>query len=436
MLSGELPRGAAFEAARAHRAALTALAPLQVGELSQMTAEALDACSFRLDAWLTAASTERLTAMRANQPQGAHLGAYAWIEAPPLPATMPAVTDTAPLDTESVGFVHAPSLDHARTAAILRAAYVERQDRSAQAPLSIDLSSTRIHAARRLLAGVASGRSLAVLLGMRLERWLLELDLADDLAALHVSSPLVEGGGRKWLDGTALADLWSAQPPTSRGLQKAAARLIDLLDASADLLRAEATHHQLAGRSARAQAALDALYSGLNMPTEFNVAQTPIPGTTTTWRLVIPVESDELPAWIARQVGNVGGLTAQFDKADGSRELVKMSSVELEPGLGIDANVLVDMAQANAPGPALAQKIAELNGISPSAVTFSPALASALSVAAIIARLLRGARPLSPEESGAPAYPPARLRSGQSAHRVATRSGAGKDLARGGRGAR
>lgn len=400
ILRGDLPPMAAFEAARAHRAALTALAPLSVGALTQITSEALDACSFRLDAWFTATSSERLAHMRSGQPEGAHLGAYAWLEAPPLSVTIPAATDSSPMDGDSNGFVHAPSLDHARTAAVLRAAYLERRDRSAQAPLSIDLGSTRVRTARQLLAGVCAGQSLSVLLGMRLESWLLELNLAAELADLHASGPLVENGGRQWVDGAALVEMWSAQMPTSPGLQKAAVRLIDLVDACGDLLRAEATHHQLAGRPARAQAALEALYSGLNMPTEFDVVRTPETGRTTTWRLVLPIDPAELADWIETMLGEVGRLGAEVEKADGSREAVTVGSVELEPGQPVTANTLFDLAKSGDPGSALFRLIAEQHGIAPSAVIFSPALEDALWLATILARLLGNARSLSPEETG------------------------------------
>ena len=68
-----------------HRAALGVLATQPVGLLERLTAGAIDAASHRLDAWVTALATERLATMRAARPEGCHLGAYAWVDAPPVP---------------------------------------------------------------------------------------------------------------------------------------------------------------------------------------------------------------------------------------------------------------------------------------------------------------------------------------------------------------
>ncbi len=393
VLGGTTATGAAFGALRAHRAALKSLAAVPAGTLSRMTAEALDACSFRLDAWLTATASERLAAMRLSQGQGAHLGGYAWVQAPPLPAVMPSVVDPVPLDVDSQGYIHAPTLDHARTAAVLRAAFAERRSQGAQAPLNIELSSERVRAAREILAGLVGGRSLAVLLGMRLERWLLDFGLAVDLAALHQSGLVVDGGGRKWLDGAVLAERWAENRPTG-ALGDVAARLVDLVDACSDLLRAEATHQQLAGRSARAQTAMDALYSGLNIPSEFDVVRSPSTATGTTWRVVIPVAPDQLGSWIEKTLGNIGALAARVALPDGTQASVKMSDIH------VAAADLVELAKAGAPGSALAQRLAASNSVDLASVSFSPGLSKALNVAAIVARLLRGTQPLSPEQTG------------------------------------
>jgi hypothetical protein len=86
-------------------------------DLARLVSEHLDAVCRRLDAWFTAASTERLLAQRAAT------------AADPLPA--PAVgaygylTDVQPrTEPRSHGHVHAPSLAHAATAAVLRSGYL------------------------------------------------------------------------------------------------------------------------------------------------------------------------------------------------------------------------------------------------------------------------------------------------------------------------
>lgn len=75
----------------------------------------LDAMSHRSDVWITAVATERLAAQRAAAGSGGTpaIGAYAYL-AGVAPGT----------GTRSYGHVHAPSLGHATTAAVLRAAYL------------------------------------------------------------------------------------------------------------------------------------------------------------------------------------------------------------------------------------------------------------------------------------------------------------------------
>ena len=61
-------------------ARLATLAPLPTAELERRFGETLDACSHRLDAWITAAATDRLTSLRTAQPTGCHLGGFGFVE--------------------------------------------------------------------------------------------------------------------------------------------------------------------------------------------------------------------------------------------------------------------------------------------------------------------------------------------------------------------
>ena len=66
--------------------------------------------------------------------------------------------------------MHAPSLDHAVTAAVLRSAWMAYGSGAQDAPFGVDLSSERVRRGMWLLEGVRNGVDLAELLGGRLER--------------------------------------------------------------------------------------------------------------------------------------------------------------------------------------------------------------------------------------------------------------------------
>ena len=80
------------------------------------------------------------------------------------------------VDNSGEGFLHAPSLVHANTAAILRAGYatynVTDPDPTATDPLAINLSSRRVREALYYLDGIRQGQELGALLGYQFERTL------------------------------------------------------------------------------------------------------------------------------------------------------------------------------------------------------------------------------------------------------------------------
>lgn len=152
----------------------------------QLLAEVMDLLTYRLDAWGTSLATRRLAVMRQTAPSGIRLGAYGWVEqvrraaplqpVPALPAGVPAPLSQS---ERNKGFVHAPSLGHAVTAAMLRSGYLSQESNRAPgaSPFAVDLSSERVHRAKWLLDGVRQGQSLTTLLGYRFERRLHERGL-------------------------------------------------------------------------------------------------------------------------------------------------------------------------------------------------------------------------------------------------------------------
>ena len=228
-------------------------------------------------------------------PSGCHLGAYAWVDAPPVPDVVPADGDPVADDPDSEGYMHAARLEHARTAAVLRGGFLARLREGAEAPFAVDLSADRVADAIALLDGVRNGASLGALLGERIERWMIDAGFADRLPAMRDDMPLMDGSGRRRLDGLHAAAHWASGGPTDLG--DVPARLNATIDAIGDLLLAESVHHQAAGNPARAQPALTALDSGVTMPAQFDVVTTVADSEPTTWRLVLPLAADAVDAW-------------------------------------------------------------------------------------------------------------------------------------------
>ncbi|HEX2206582.1 MAG TPA: hypothetical protein VHG93_02810, partial [Longimicrobium sp.] len=161
------------------RARLAELADVPVPVLERMTAEALDLASHRLDAWITGFATRRLRWLREQRPTGVHLGAYGMLV--DIRKRRPAVAVADPPPDEpgvveqpgNAGYVHAPSLVQAATAAVLRSGWRSHTGGGPNA-LAVDLSSRRVRLAAWLLDGVRQGLPLGVLLGYRFERFLHE----------------------------------------------------------------------------------------------------------------------------------------------------------------------------------------------------------------------------------------------------------------------
>ena len=108
------------------RASLDRLRALPRDRLEALFTGTLDLFAYRVDAWVTSLATCRLDELRRLAPTGVVAGAFGWLEdvrpAPPR-QTVPPPPDEAgsPLavDPANAGFVHAPSLNQAATAAVM-----------------------------------------------------------------------------------------------------------------------------------------------------------------------------------------------------------------------------------------------------------------------------------------------------------------------------
>ncbi|WP_254861507.1 hypothetical protein [Halovivax gelatinilyticus] len=151
--------------------------------LASLAAGSLDATSHRLDAWKTSLVTARLFAGRAmgRRPatplSGLCVGGYGYVEG---------LRPAAQVDAQSPAFVHAPSGEHANTAALLRSGYDAAESDELREALGVDLSAERVQDALWLLDGVRRGTDLGELLGARLERRMHEVTVGSDDDSLNL----------------------------------------------------------------------------------------------------------------------------------------------------------------------------------------------------------------------------------------------------------
>ena len=213
------------------RASLGRLALLPTAELNRLLTETLDACSHRLDVWITALAADllqaRTAAEQADTQTGVHLGGYSWVEnvrpaagtpvvtgadaeavrrldASRAPAAGPAAAGPAAAgpasvapapvhqpDSGSGGFIHAPSMTQAAVGAVLRSGYLSHRGTSDEQLLAIDLSSERTSEALWLLDGIRQGQSLGALTGYQFEQGLHELGLDVYIQPFRDAYPLI-----------------------------------------------------------------------------------------------------------------------------------------------------------------------------------------------------------------------------------------------------
>ncbi|HSM06957.1 MAG TPA: hypothetical protein VK858_20185, partial [Longimicrobiales bacterium] len=291
--------------------------------------ESLDLCSHRLDAWITGVVDRRRATLRAETPDGLTVGAFGWVEG--LAPGVGARPDG--------GYIHAPSLDHAATAGILRSAYLTHNaDAGGDGAYAIDLSSERVRTGLHLIDGVRQGQPLGALLGYRIERALHEAGLDRLILGLRRVAPLLVGrltdrdeevapeaveaiAANNVVDGLALIERFKhgataeaairaeldLLPPDNPYLdpadwtavtdgewQKISGIIRDAAgaaDAAADLLLAESVHQIVRGNTSRASATLSTAGSGEVPPPEPDVVRTPAPGMPYGHRIMVVLDT-------------------------------------------------------------------------------------------------------------------------------------------------
>ena len=373
-------------------AGLAELKHLPTEVLDLLFRETLALTDYRVDAWATGFATKRLNTLRNSGHDGTYIGGYGWLynlKVPPLATTAP----TDPIADEFVGYIHAPSIDQAKTAALLRSGQQARANEDASNPFNIDLSSERVHLARQLLDGVREGQSLGVLLGYRFERRLQEQHLAEVIPGFRNAYPTVAGKAQAEtepadklaaptvVDGLALirvlrrhVELPNGSPnwiprevrsALSTGklatLESVGHEVDRALDAVGDAVITESTFQTLRGNPARAGAALDAIANGETPPPELESQLTPRQGRTISHRLFIPLQqtapssqrpraqaAPHLNAFCTRVLGDLSRyeVTGRYQDADGNALAQRSLTIDT---LGLDAIDLVYLA-ATEPG--------------------------------------------------------------------------------------
>ncbi len=171
-------------------AGLEVLKDMSTAALERVLAEHIDTLSYRLDSWEHSLFERRLTTKRnipgneRTRKKGIYIGAYGYLEnvrptskrerisEDVLPEKLRERTGNLYRDPGNGGYVHAPSLNHATAAAILRNGYLSYSSPAEKELLSVNLSSERVRRAMYLIEGVRNGQTLEVLLGYQFERGL------------------------------------------------------------------------------------------------------------------------------------------------------------------------------------------------------------------------------------------------------------------------
>jgi hypothetical protein len=346
--------------------------------LERLLSEHLDLCSYRFDAWQTGLVDYKLQKMRILQPNGCYLGAYGWVlnvrkdpDRTDVPnSQMPTLFNNdsqihkLTYDEGNAGFIHAPSIAQATTSAVLREGYLSKGKEQMQ----VDLTSKRVRLAKEIIEGVQNGQELAALLGYRFERSLHDksgngLELDKYIYDLRKEFPLVTRKDNNAMDnfeannvvhGLDLLKVFRSNNSMfsyavdEDHLKKSCFELDDIIDAISDLTMAEGVHQAVLGNHIRANAILNSIGEGKNIP-EPQFTETPRTGITLTQRMGVlftkkenypPIWADNstykasispiINQWIGEILGDSSKIKCKVTY-DNTTEIVSPNYLELEP---------------------------------------------------------------------------------------------------------
>lgn len=352
--------------------------PYPEAVFERLLRECLGLGTHRIDAWITSLAAERLATRRHARPAGIQVGGYGWL------------LDLSPsTDPASQGFIHAHSLSHAATAAVLRSGWSAYGTDSGETPLSVDLSSRRVRGGQWILDGVRNGQDLAETLGARFERYLhddrldvwidtvrqIVLDVAgstgpasaivDGLLVARASSQV----DQTTVEATLHAELWAATAPTGNaaedaqraGVRRALLRVAADLDSVADVTMAQSVHSLLRSNTDAAAGSLAITGSGdaavppitvtasqrdSQLVSHRVVAVWPV-GPAPASRSVLGVAEPRLTVWIESLLGASKSVAAHLTVRDAGGTVVERTALTLE-AIGLTAIEAAHLAGASA----------------------------------------------------------------------------------------
>ena len=104
--------------------ALRAVSVLTPARIAELVLEVVDVYAHRLDAWITSLASRRLAEARSAGVTGVRLGAYGWVHGlSPMKGRLLSdvlVDERKAIASLKDGYIHAPSLQQATSAAVLR----------------------------------------------------------------------------------------------------------------------------------------------------------------------------------------------------------------------------------------------------------------------------------------------------------------------------
>lgn len=417
-----------------------------------LVAETLDSVSHRLDAWITGAVSRRLASQRATKPAGLSVGAFGYVEK----------LRPEPRVQSPGGYLFTPSLAHATTAGVLRAAHLTHlPGPGGRNPFAIGLSSARVRDALHLTDGIRQGQPLGALLGYRVERELQDSGLGYLVLSLRSLVPLTQGklsdrgdplpdGAQEAIaastvsDGLRLVEIWrgTGGPDTIRAkltappknnpyltpgtpwpdmtnaiwtkVDTAIRKLDKSVDAVADLLLAESMHQVAQGNLARASATMDAAGRGDVAPPEPDFVSSMRGGQPVSHRLLIIGReggwnpdaprarvAPGLEGWAAERLGNPSRIIIGFSSGGDALRIAPGTIAALDlVALSSDPPSVLRRAAATAPHDEALPGDARLQ---PGEI----ALADVIILADSMRRLIAGSRVADGSDFGLPGAPSA-----------------------------
>ena len=379
--------------------AVKALGQAPTAKLERALIEHIDVLTYRFDAWrlgLVRWQLDRMRLSATGQPQarqGLYLGAYGWLtdvrpklqptSAPDLPPDLAEDFKEGPplqADPTNGGHLHAPSMNQAVTAAMLRAGEISNRTPGSPSAFSINLASERVRLAVSLLEGVRTGQTVGALLGYRFERALHDLGGVLELDALifafRRAFPLTAGRltptqnppppadeaieARNVVDGLALIQRASTpgnttypygkslpdlgpHPDQKAAIEKAVLDLKNIFDAMADLVLAEGVHQAAQGAPDRAAAQLEA-QADFIAPPDPDVVRTPARGFALTCRIGLELDpSASAAAADPPRAKAQPALNAWLTDALPALNTISCRAV-WTPANGVDQSVIVTLA--------------------------------------------------------------------------------------------